>query len=95
MEQGAAPAARAAYPANSGGAGAPPGGITTPRQELADGEPQGRPRRKGQAAQKRPAPRAERGRNGSPKARPGAGKTPRWRAERPRAAGNGCVIEPK
>jgi hypothetical protein len=68
-----------------GGAGAPPGDTTVPREELADGGPlrlargpdQPRPPKRGLVS----APKA--GQNAAPKARPGAGvKTPRWSAER-------------
>jgi hypothetical protein len=69
---------------HSGGAGAPPGDITIPYQELADGGPLGFARgskdaatQKGQASQSRRQGETER-----QKARPGAAKTLRWRAER-------------
>jgi hypothetical protein len=67
-----------------GGAGAPPGDTTIPCEELADGGPQGLPevlrrgRPKGASVE-----RARRqGETARQKARPGAAKTPRWRAER-------------
>jgi len=44
MEQDAAPAGVGiTHPTHSGGAGVPPGGTMTPREELADGGPCGLP----------------------------------------------------
>ena len=89
MEQDAAPAGgrRTLLPL-PGGAGAPPGGTTTPREELADGGPLGLPevlrqgRPKGVSVE-RAARQRETVRQ---KARPGAAKTLRWRAERRHAS---------
>src|SRR5450759_1583259 len=69
---------------HSGGAGVPPGGTTTPREELADGGPLGLPevlrqgRPKGVSVERA----ARQGETVRQKARPGAAKTSRWRAER-------------
>src|SRR5487761_2013868 len=67
-----------------GGAGAPPGGTTTPCEELADGGPRGLPEvRKERLTQKAPRVSSRRqGETDRQKARPGAAKTPPWRAER-------------
>ena len=73
-----------APPKLPGGAGTPPGGTTTPCEELADGGPSGQPEASRNAAtQKVPTPRSQRqGETVGQKARPGADKTSRWRAER-------------
>src|SRR6185437_14638844 len=67
-----------------GGAGAPPGDTRIPCEELADGGPLGLPEvRKERLTRK--APRASSRRQDETerqKARPGADKTLRWRAER-------------
>ena len=56
-----------------GGAGAPPGGTTTPCEELADGGPQGLPEAPDAAAQKGPRRKSRRqGETDRQKARPGA-----------------------
>src|SRR5450759_800504 len=67
-----------------GGAGAPPGDITIPCEELADGRPRGLP----EACRGLWPPQGSHAREPrqdetvGQKARPGAGKTPRWSAER-------------
>jgi hypothetical protein len=85
MEQDAAPAGgRRTLLPHSGGAGVPPGGNTTPREELADGGPCGLPEaRKAMPTQKGAEPQSRRqSQSGSQEARPGAVTTPGWRAER-------------
>src|ERR1035437_7871037 len=68
----------ASRPSRSGSVGVPPGGTTTPREELADGGPQGlpeartaKPTQRGAEPQSRRRTEAER-----QKARPGAAKPP-------------------
>ena len=78
---GSAPAGVASQGTRSGGAGAPPGGTMTRREELADGRAFRPAEADGAAAQKGPRRRPKAG-DWSPEARPGAAKTPRRRAER-------------
>src|SRR6185437_13925016 len=76
-----------------GGAGAPPGDTRIPCEELADGGPLGLPEvRKERLTRK--APRASSRRQDETerqKARPGADKTLRWRAERRRTFARRCA----
>jgi hypothetical protein len=82
----------ASRPSRSGGAGVPPGGTTTPREELADGGPPGLPEaRTAKPTQKGPRPRAGGGakRNAGSAAR--RRKTAGRRAERRHAVRKGRV----
>jgi hypothetical protein len=73
---------RQTQPSRSGGAGAPPGGIRTSCEELADGaKPLALPGQKRLGAQKGRGS-AVSGSQQPPEARPGCWKTPPWRAER-------------
>ena len=80
---------RGSQATHPGGAGAPPGTTTSPREELADGGPQSLPEARSERPTRK-APRSsepEAGQSGFPKARPGAAvKTPPRRAERRRAS---------
>ena len=80
----------------SGGDGVPPGGTTTPREEFADGGPQGLPEaRKAKPTQKGLAPQSRRqGETERQKARPGAVTTLRWRAERRHTFARRCDLRP-
>src|SRR6185437_1049874 len=78
----------------SGGAGAPPGDTTVPCQELADGGPLGLPEAWKERLTRK-APRASSRRQDETerqKARPGADKTLRWRAERRHTFARRCDL---